>query len=155
MANKYTKTPNPPKKDLESLYFIEFKSQLEISKIYNVSQKIVWRWFRDLKIKSRKPYKRFQRGENNHNWKGDKASYSAFHYRVYSLRGKANMCEECGRDDDKIVYDWANITGNYNNVYDYKMLCRSCHFKLDGHKNNLPNSKNPKLTNKRKLLNGK
>ena len=56
--NKYTKTPNPPKDELEGLYFDMMFSQVEIGKVYHVSQRVVFRWFRDLGIKSRKAYKK-------------------------------------------------------------------------------------------------
>lgn len=155
MANKYTATPIPPKSDLERLYFSDFKTQTEIGEIYGVSQKVVFAWSRKVGIKSRIAFKRNQRGSNNGSWKGDDVTYSALHYRVQSLRGKANCCKACGRNDSNISYDWANISGNYHDVNDYEMLCRSCHFKKDGHKNNLPNRKSPANTNKRKLIDGK
>lgn len=67
----------------------------------------------------------------------------------------ANKCEKCGTNEPNKTYDWANLTGNYDDVNDYKMMCRSCHFKMDGHRNNLPNRIDTKNTNKRKLINGK
>lgn len=130
-GNKYLKTPHPAKEELERLYFMEFMSQVEIASKFKTTQKIVFRWFKDLGINSRIAAKRNQRGGLNHQWKCDKASYAAFHYRVSGLRGKANKCEKCGRSDAGIVYDWANQTGKYNEVTDYKMMCRSCHFKMD------------------------
>jgi hypothetical protein len=155
MANKYTKTPSPKKTILETHYFIGMKTQAEIGVMYNVSQKVVFRWFRDLGIQSRIPIKRNQFGENNSSWKGNKAKYATLHKRVQVQRGIADHCEECGRSDDGISYDWANQTENYADVNDYKMMCRSCHFKKDNHRNNLPNRIAPKNINKKKLLDGK
>ncbi len=60
-------------------------------------------------------------------WKGNNISYGQSHKRVYLARGKANLCEVCGLDDKKRKYDWANLTGNYTDVCDYKMMCKSCH----------------------------
>ncbi len=137
MANKYTKTPSPPKPVLEMLYHGKMMTQLEIGKYFGVSQKIVWRWFRDHKIKSRIPYKRNQKGFNNDNWKGDEATYSALHYRVESSRGKPNFCTACGAIDKSKIYEWCNLTGNYSNVNDYARMCRKCHRKYD---KNRPNS---------------
>lgn len=132
MANKYTKTPEPKKSELESLYFGENLSQKEVGEFYGVSQKVVWRWFRDLGIKSRIPYKRNQSGENNDSWRGDNAGYAALHYRVYKKRGNPMKCEKCGTRDKDKRYQWANMTGKYEDVNDYKRLCQSCHAKFDG-----------------------
>ena len=154
MANKYTKKISPKKTELEHLYFTEYKTQLEIGLIYGTTQKVVFRWFRELGIKSRIAFKRFQTGELNPSWKGDNATYTSFHERVYSKFGKANMCTACGRSDSGISYDWANQTGKYSDPDDYKMMCRSCHFKKDGHMNNLPNRISEKLTNKKQIING-
>ena len=57
-------------------------------------------------------------------------SYGANHYKVRKLRGNINKCEECGTTTAK-KYDWANLTGDYGNINDYKRLCVSCHNKLD------------------------
>lgn len=154
MANRYTKTPHPPKEELEKLYHQGFKTQSGIAAIYNTTQRVVFRWFKDLGIQSRIAYKRNQRGENNASWKGNDATYAAYHYRVQSQRGRACKCEECGRSAAGIKYDWANMTGQYDDVNDYKELCRSCHFKKDGHRNNLPNRIAPKNINKRKIIDG-
>ena len=155
MANKYTRTPIPPKEDLEQLYHVELKTQIEIGNHFGVSQKVVFGWFRYLGIKSRVAFKRDQSGKNNSSWKGDNATYAAMYYRVQSQRGKAAKCEECGRSDDGMTYDWANQTGNYNDVTDYKEMCRSCHFKKDGHKKNFPNNDLVPNVNKRKIIDGK
>jgi hypothetical protein len=149
MANKYTKTPHPPKEELEQLYHKDFMSQSEIAVKYNTTQKVVWRWFRDLGIKSRKPYKRFQQGSDNDSWKGKDVTYSALHYRVVALRGRPKKCEWCGREDSK-VYDWACI-GDYYNTDDYVRLCRSCHWKHDKAGNNFPNN-NRKPSNRSKCI---
>lgn len=155
MGRNPYKTGVPPKSELENLYHNQFKTQSEIAKHYSVSQKVVFGWFKDLAIESRVAAKRNQTGENNSSWKGSNATYAAFHYRVQAARGKAKRCEECGRNDDKIKYDWANMTGNYHDMNDYKELCRSCHFKHDGHRNNLPNRIREKNINKRKIIDGK
>lgn len=145
----------PPKDDLEKLYFIDFKSQKEVGEVFGTTQKVVYTWFKKHGIKSRIPYKRNQRKENNSSWKGSNVTYAALHYRVSSEKGKADKCSVCGRSDNAICYDWANVTGNYLEINDYVMMCRSCHFKHDGHKANFQNNNHPKLINKRKLIDGK
>ena len=99
MANKYTALPTPPKKELEYLYHKKKMSQVEVGKNYRTTQKVVFSWFVKLGIKSRVPKKRNQIRENNSSWKGDKATYAAFHYRVESLRGKPMQCSVCGSQD--------------------------------------------------------
>lgn len=148
MANKYTALPIPEKQILENLYNNEYLSQSEIGQRYGTTQKVVFTWFIKLGIQSRIPFKRNQKRENNTSWKGDNVTYAAFHYRVQSARGKADHCEECGKIDNA-VFDWANMTGNFNDVMDYKMMCRSCHFKFDKIGQNF----RIKRLNKRKLIN--
>ena len=130
MANKYTAIKIPPKCDLEKLYNEDFLSQKEIGERYNTTQKVVYSWFKKLQIKSRIPYKRNQKRENNSLWKGDKATYAAFHYRVESQRGKPHFCEACGNMDAK-RYEWANLTGRYEDTMDYARMCVPCHRKYD------------------------
>ncbi len=155
MANKYTALKVPDKGRLEKLYHENFMTQVEIGAIFNTTQKVVYSWFKKLGIKSRVPYKRNQSRDNNDSWKAGKVTYAAYHYRVQSARGKANHCEECHRYDDNIKYDWANITGDYADVNDYRQLCRSCHFKRDGHKKNFPNNSLTPNVNQRKIIDGK
>jgi len=130
MANKYTAMEMPPKEDLENLYHGEFKSQQEIGIIYGTTQKVVHSWFKKLGIKSRVPYKRDQRGDKNNSWKGNDATYAAYHYRVEKQRGKPYFCEACGTMDAN-RYEWCNLTGQYENIMDYARMCVSCHRKYD------------------------
>ena len=68
------------------------------------------------------------KGEKHWNYKGDKAGYKTFHIRVKNSRGKATVCEKCSSTS---FVEWANLTGKYNDIFDYKSLCRSCHKKFD------------------------
>jgi DNA-directed RNA polymerase subunit M/transcription elongation factor TFIIS len=68
------------------------------------------------------------KGKYNVNWKGILAKYSALHLRVQKERGIAIICESCG---STTKVEWANLTGDYNNVMDYKSLCKKCHNILD------------------------
>lgn len=79
--------------------------------------------------------KRNQWGKNNSSWKGNNADYKALHYRVNNIRGKPSKCEICNTTSAK-RYEWANMSGDYANPYDYKRMCKSCHSKNDKiHKN--------------------
>lgn len=135
MANKYTARQVPPKEDLQNLYHVQMLSQVEIGKQYGTTQKVVFSWFKKLGIKSRVAYKRNQTGSNNSSWKGDNATYSALHYRVEKVRGKPNICMACG-DQNASVFEWCNLTGKYENVYDYMRMCRKCHRQYDKNRKN-------------------
>lgn len=75
---------------------------------------------------------KFKRYDDHHpNWKGDAASYEAKHIRVRAQRGRPSKCERCGRTDDGVKYDWANLTGNYGDASDYQRMCRPCHRRYD------------------------
>ena len=74
--------------------------------------------------------KRNQKGAANHMWKGDNAGYKALHLRVDAERGKPMRCEWCeNTSNDR--YEWANLTGDYTNVWDFVRLCLSCHRTYD------------------------
>ena len=140
MANKYTAHPIPCKSELERYYHDMNMSQSEVGAQYGVTQKVVYSWFKKLGIESRVPKKRNQKGEKNDNWKGDCATYASMHYRVESQRGKPHYCEACG-DMDANRYEWANLTGRYNDVMDYARMCVPCHRKYDN-KRRLETGKN-------------
>ena len=69
--------------------------------------------------------------EKNPVWKGDMIGYQGAHDRINKERGKPSLCDECGTTDKDKRYEWANLSGDYQNIYDYKRLCDSCHSKLD------------------------
>jgi hypothetical protein len=71
-------------------------------------------------------------GPNAGQWKGSSASYSAFHKRVKHIRGRPQRCDRCSSTTAK-KYEWANLTGNYQDMNDYVRLCVSCHRFHDGH----------------------
>ena len=102
---------------------------MEIAKKYNIGRKKVQNDMVFFGVEARKAAPRNQRRSNNHNWKGDDAGYSAFHRRLYKNQPK--KCEVCGTTDESSLYDWANVTGRYNDPDDYKRMCRSCHAKHD------------------------
>lgn len=131
MANQHTAKTIPPLEEIKELYFRKGMSQQEVGDHYGVTQRVIFSWFKKLGIVARVAAKRDQRGEKNHMWKGNEATYAAYHHRIESLKGKPKQCEECGTTDPALTYDWANLTGNYSDSNDYRRMCRSCHWKFD------------------------
>jgi len=43
---------------------------------------------------------------------------------------KVRFCSMCETTKAK-RFEWANVTGDYSNVYDYIRLCKSCHNRFD------------------------
>ena len=111
--------------------YLSGMTQCEVAKEMNTTQRVIWRLFKKNKLEQRKAAPRNQRGVNNNNWKGSDVGYSAYHRRMESQMGKPKKCEVCGTDDIKLKYDWANLTGKYNDPKDFKRMCRSCHWKYD------------------------
>lgn len=63
-------------------------------------------------------------------WKGNFASYESKHGWVRYHKGKAKICDHCGKSN--VTIDWANKDHKYSrNLKDYISLCRSCHRKHD------------------------
>lgn len=117
---------------LEGKYLVEKKTLTEIGFEYGVSAATVMRALDSVGIPRRDSQNRnMKKGSANGNWKDSAASYSAFHKRLYKILGKADHCEECGRDDTETVYNWANLTGKLDDPKDYASLCRKCHNHLD------------------------
>lgn len=108
-------------------------TQAEIAVYMGTTQKVIWRFMRNNGIKARKAAKRDQRGEKNSSWKGEKALYGSYHQRVKSNRGRASDygCCVCGAKGQGRFFDWANLTGNYNDIMDYAPMCRPCHREYD------------------------
>ena len=72
-----------------------------------------------------------RRGPANYKWKGEAATYAAKHMRVRQAKGKASGCSRCGLSAPERRYDWANLTGNYDDVNDFASMCRPCHRRYD------------------------
>ena len=69
------------------------------------------------------------KGENNHNWKGNKVGYSALHDWVKLHKPKPVVCEDCHKNSPTQV---ANISGEYKrDLNDYRWICRECHITRD------------------------
>jgi predicted Fe-S protein YdhL (DUF1289 family) len=105
-------------------------TQQSIANYYGTTQKVIWSRLKKASHKCRVPKNLKQNGKDNASWKGNEAGYKAFHYRLYSVRGKPDYCSMCERTEAK-RFEWANMTGTYEDIYDYVRLCSSCHAKFD------------------------
>ncbi len=112
------------------LYYGKEMSQVEVAEALGVTQKVIWKLMKNHHLPKRPRVKRNQVGPANASWKGDQAQYQALHIRVQVARGAPKYCSTCGRTDD-IRYEWANLTGRYDDVDDYARMCVSCHRKFD------------------------
>lgn len=119
--------------ELKRDYVDEKMSQLEIAAKYGVTLKRVQTAFRRCSITPRPQIKRDQTGPNNAYWGGKdgELTYAALHKRVEALRGRPRKCEVCGTTSKQRTYDWANMSGRYDDPADYQRMCRSCHWKHD------------------------
>jgi len=122
---------------LVDLYHGWGMTQDEIATTLGVTQKTVWGAMKRYGISARTAAKRDQSGPKNHMWKGDAASYKAFHHRMTSRFGQPQECSVCGTTDASRAYDWANLSGDYADLDDYARMCRSCHWKYDNRVDNL------------------
>lgn len=70
-------------------------------------------------------------GPEHPSWLTDDLSYHGAHQRVYKARGRADRCSvpDCGTGSTR--FEWANMTGDYGNVGDYKPMCRTHHRRFD------------------------
>ena len=107
---------------------------VEIQKELGMSYKLLHTILsRNLEEGLMKAAPRDQWGENNKSWKGSDVGYSALHKRVESQRGCPSICEVCGTlDADR--YEWANLTGDYEDVNDYARMCVICHREYDNNR---------------------
>lgn len=112
-----------------SLY-CEGQTQAEVAATLGLTQKVVWNLMRRHSLAARPATPRDQWADNNPGWKGDDAGKAAFHRRLYARFGKPNCCSQCGSVDAS-HYDYANLTGRYEDMADYAPMCRSCHATYD------------------------
>ena len=103
----------------------------EVADALGVGRKAVTNQLRLVGVATRPKIKRDQWGEKNHMWKGDSASICKLHRRLDRRFGTPCRCEVCGTTDPSKTYDWANLTGNYVDIHDFKRMCRSCHARYD------------------------
>lgn len=120
-----------PAEEIRSLYASGW-SMKRIGTKFGVSADKVMSAMRDAGIESRiagVPGHHWH--EDHHQWKGSRAGYTAVHTRLSRRLGKPKKCSSCGTEDPNKVYDWANQTGEYDDINDYRRLCRKCHGMYD------------------------
>jgi hypothetical protein len=113
-------------------------TQAEVAAEVGSTQRVIFNVMRRHGIRARPAAKRDQRGMKNAMWKGSDASYAALHKRVEQLRGRPAICKRCGTSGPGRNYDWANLTGRYDDPADYERMCRSCHKRYDLHRDRWP-----------------
>jgi hypothetical protein len=86
------------------------------------------------KEKIRKNGNAKNKGKYHPAWKENTIVYSTLHGRLKRYKGKANKCDVCGEGRKNKRYEWANLTGNYSDINDYKKMCKSCHTLYDNKK---------------------
>lgn len=103
----------------------------EVAELAETSVRVLQRLMPRYGIERRSTAVRDQRGEKNHMWRGSAANYQALHLRVESARGKPSRCSCCDNTDPGAKYEWANLSGDYEDINDYARLCVPCHRRLD------------------------
>lgn len=106
-------------------------TQAEIAEALGTTQKIVWNIMRRHEIAARPAIPRDQRGPRGHGWRPHSTNYTTLHNRVEAARGKPTTCETCGLDNPDAKYEWANLTGQYQEISDYARMCIPCHRRFD------------------------
>ena len=106
-------------------------TQIEIAAALGLTQRIVQRLMARHGLPSRVAAKRDQADPANHMWAGAEAGYQAMHLRVKAARGKPLSCSRCSADRPDRRYEWANLTGRYEDVTDYERMCLPCHRRYD------------------------
>lgn len=125
--------------------FIKFHSEgythQQLASEFRIGRKSVANAIKRLGLVPNKAAKRNQSGPNNDNWKGPSATLASKHKRLYRAFGQPSKCDVCGTEDPLKSYDWANLTGDYDNPKDFQRMCRSCHWKYDEKHLNFKRSK--------------
>lgn len=103
----------------------------EVAELVGTTVKVLQRLMPRNGIARRASAKRDQVGERNHMWRGGEAKYQALHLRVEAARGKPNRCACCDTADPSQRYEWANLSGRYEDINDYARLCVPCHRRVD------------------------
>ncbi|MEU1596153.1 hypothetical protein ABZ468_25670 [Streptomyces sp. NPDC005708] len=106
------------------------RTQREIATEVGLTQKVIWRLMRTQGITARRAVPRDQRGAANNNWRTQTANYYTLHGRVSAARGTPSLCSVCGTTEAS-HYEWANLTGAYDDVDDYARMCVPCHRRFD------------------------
>jgi hypothetical protein len=116
---------------VRELYEGKGHSMRETAQLAGITLKVLDRLMRRHGITARRAVRRNQDGSANPSWRGDAAAYSSMHQRVEAVRGKPKRCSCCDTTDPAQRYEWANLTGHYEDPRDYVRLCQRCHWLLD------------------------
>lgn len=116
---------------LRRMYVEENMTISEIAAALDTSVGRVFSTLKKCGIPRRKPTSRKNLGAKHGSWKGESAGYTALHDRVKRARGTPSECKRCGVTDPSMVYEWANLTGDYGSVNDYERMCVKCHRNYD------------------------
>lgn len=108
-------------------------TQSEIGFKLGCSSKTVAARMRDYGIQPLKAVARDKTGERNPRWSGERATYGGFHQRIRRALGQPTHCEVCKTSDPNKRYEWANLTGKFNDPSDYRRMCVKCHRAHDGY----------------------
>jgi len=119
-----------PIAELVGLYESGLTSR-QIAAKFSVDHSTILERLKEVHVERRNSWGAAKIGEEHPLWKGDNAGYFAFHARLPVRRGKPSKCEVCGTTDPQKHYDWANLTGRYEDMEDYKRMCRKCHRQYD------------------------
>lgn len=116
---------------VREFYEVQKMTMAEVAAEVGVSVRVLQVLMPRYGIERRPAVKRDQRGSNNSYFKGASAGYTALHLRVSSLRGQPQYCAACDRTAADVRYEWANLSGHYDDVNDFVRLCKLCHAKFD------------------------
>jgi len=121
-----------PVEVLRRLYVDQNMTIREIEKELGVSNTPIRRALHHYGIPVRKGTPRIRKvGPLNPAWRGAEAKYSAKHTRVSKLRGRPAHCQQCGTTVPSERYEWANLTGKFDDPTDYMRVCKRCHVRID------------------------
>ena len=123
--------------EVKRLYWDEGMSIEEVAATLDLGSKVIRRLMENHDIPRRSKIKRNQAGANNSTWRGREASYNALHSRVERARGKPDCCEQCSADDPALRYEWAHLTGAYEDTNDYRRMCVPCHREFDAERRSI------------------
>jgi hypothetical protein len=107
--------------------YFRFKNQgklEELAKKMKRTKQFICRQAKALGLTDMKTHREYAQKEGSN-------PYARYHARVRSLRGSPHQCEVCGISDLEKFYDWANLTGHYEDPQDYKRMCKPCHRDYD------------------------
>lgn len=64
-------------------------------------------------------------------FKSESTNYQQWHKRMKRYLGDPSVCFVCDTTSLAKIYEWANLTGKYDDPRDYKRMCHSCHKRYD------------------------